>query len=216
MKPRIALIHALALSIAPVARAFAEQWPAAETFNLLDDSLSVDRERAGELTPQIAERVSQLARYAIRCDADAILFTCSAFGPAIEVTQRWNALPVLKPNEAMFEQALTKGGRTALMLTFQPSVESMKAEFKAQAAGRANDLTVILVPEAMAAAQRGDVAEQGRLLAEAAAKAGTFDTLMLGQFSMAPAQAAVQKVVSCPVLTSPSSAVEALKQKLAA
>jgi hypothetical protein len=39
---------------------------------------------------------------------------------------------------------------------------------------------------------------------------------MLAQFSMAPAREAVQSVVRCPVLTSPDSAVERLKQLLAA
>lgn len=215
MKPRIALIHALTLSMAPVAQAFAELWPEAETFNLLDDALSIDRERAGELTLAITERISQLARYAMRSDANAILYTCSAFGPAIEAVARWSAMPVLKPNEAMFAEALERGGRTGMLLTFQPSVESMKAEFKAQAAGREHALEVICVPQAMVAAQRGDAAEQGRLLAEAAAKAGPFETLMLGQFSMAPAQKAVQEKVACPVLTSPASAVHALKKQLA-
>jgi hypothetical protein len=124
---------------------------------------------------------------------------------------RWSAIPVLKPNEAMFEEALVKGGRTGLLLTFQPSADSMKAEFKEQAAGRKFELDVIVVPEGMAAAQRGDANEQGRLLAEAAAKAGPFDTLMLGQFSMAPARDAVQAAVKCPVLTSPDSAVRKLK-----
>ena len=72
------------------------------------------------------------------------------------------------------------------------------------------------VPAAIAALQRGRAAEHDQLIAAAAAEMGPCDALVLGQFSMAPAQAAVQKVVSCPVLTSPSSAVEALKQKLAA
>lgn len=211
MKPRIALIHALPASVAPSARAFAELWPEAETFNLLDDALAVDRERAGELTPQIAERVSQLARYAMRSGARGILFTCSAFGPAIEAVARWSAMPVLKPNEAMFEEALARGGKTALLLTFQPSLEGMKAELKAQAAGRAHELEVICIPEAMAALQRGDAGEHDRLLAGAARKLGAVDTLMLGQFSMAPALAAVQAAVSCPVLTSPDSAVRKLK-----
>ena len=41
-----------------------------------------------------------------------------------------------------------------------------------------------------------------------------FDALMLAQFSMAPSREAVQSVVSCPVLTSPASAVRKLRELL--
>jgi Asp/Glu/hydantoin racemase len=211
MTTRIALIHALAMSIPPVAQSFKQLWPEAETFNVLDDALSSDRARDKDLTPAIIERISQLGRYAMKCDANGILYSCSAFGPAIDAVARWSAIPVLKPNEAMFEEALQKGGRTGLLLTFQPSAESMKVEFKEQAAGRKFELEVIVVPEAMAALQKGNAEEQNRLLAEAAAKAGPFDALMLGQFSMAPARGAVQAAVKCPVLTSPDSAVRKLR-----
>src|SRR6185503_11697563 len=117
MTTRIALIHALPQAIAPVAKAFSELWPEAETVNIMDDKLSVDRERAASLTPELTERVSQLARYALKCKADAILYTCSAFGEAIEAVARWSSIPVLKPNEAMFDEALERGGNLGMLLT---------------------------------------------------------------------------------------------------
>ena len=40
--PRIGLIHATPLAIAPAASAFAEHWPEAEVVNLLDESLQSD------------------------------------------------------------------------------------------------------------------------------------------------------------------------------
>ena len=40
--PRIALIHALPDSVEPANTAFAELWPEAFRFNLLDDSLARD------------------------------------------------------------------------------------------------------------------------------------------------------------------------------
>ena len=41
--PRVALIHALRHSIAPITAAFERDWPAAQRMNLLDDSLSARR-----------------------------------------------------------------------------------------------------------------------------------------------------------------------------
>src|SRR5947199_8549050 len=129
---RIALIHALKHSIAPVEASFGRLWPDARLMNLLDDSLSADLARDGQLTDAMTGRFLSLGRYAIRTGADAILFTCSAFGPCIEAVARTHApMPVLKPNEAMIEQAVTMGQRIGLLSTFPPTLVSMPPEFPA-------------------------------------------------------------------------------------
>ncbi len=214
--PRIALIHALAPSIEPIRQAFAELWPEAECINLLDDSLSVDRARAGALTPAIRQRIMDLGRYAEGAGADAILYTCSAFGPAIETFAATTGLPVLKPNEAMFARALKAGRRIGMLVTFPPSVASLEEEFRdmAAAAGREAMLEPVLVEEAMAALQAGDVERHNRLLAEAAVRLAHCDAVMLAQFSASRALDAVSRVLPCPVFTSPRAAVEELRQRL--
>src|SRR5882724_1560910 len=127
---RITLIHALKHSIVPVEAAFAKLWPQARLMNLLDDSLSADLARDGQLTEAMTERFLKLGRYAAGTGADAILFTCSAFGPCIEAVARAHApMPVLKPNEAMIEQAVARGHRIGLLSTFAPTLASMPAEF---------------------------------------------------------------------------------------
>ena len=109
MKSRICLIHAVRVAIDPVAEAFQSLWPEAELMNLLDETLSVDRQRDGMLTPKMTGRFLTLAQYAADVGVNGILFTCSAFGPAIEAVQKKHApLPVLKPNEAMFKEANIK------------------------------------------------------------------------------------------------------------
>ena len=84
---RIALIHALAQSVPPINEAFARLWPEPTLMNLLDDSLSADVARTG-LDARMHQRFMTLADYAVDCGADAILFTCSAFGPCIEAVAR--------------------------------------------------------------------------------------------------------------------------------
>ncbi len=106
---KIALIHAVLPAMAPVEDAFKKLWPETRRTNLLDDSLSADREAAGSLTPEISARMMALAAYAAGTGADAVLFTCSAFGDAIDAAARALPIPVLKPNEAMFELALEAG-----------------------------------------------------------------------------------------------------------
>jgi Asp/Glu/hydantoin racemase len=211
--PRIALIHATAVAIDPVRDAFAAGWPAAETVNLLDDSLSVDRAKAAELSAALAQRILDLGRYARRCGADAILYTCSAFGRAIERAARELDLPVLKPNEAMFEAAMAAGDRCGMVATFAPSVAGMETEFAEEAARRRPSATLRtrVVEAAMAALRAGDAATHNRLVADEAARLGDVDAIMLAQFSTARAADAVRARVSVPVLTSPEAAVLKLR-----
>src|SRR3954471_32514 len=127
---RITLIHALKHSIVPIETSFARLWPDATLMNLVDDSLSADLARDGRLTDTMSKRFVSLGRYAADTGADAILFTCSAFGPCIEAVARAHApMPVLKPNAAMIEQAVARGGKIGLLSTFAPTLVSMPPEF---------------------------------------------------------------------------------------
>ena len=160
---RIALIHALKHSIVPIEAAFARHWPDARLMNLLDDSLSADLAREGRLNLAMTERFRAIGRYVASTGADAILFTCSAFGPCIEAVARDHApMPVLKPNEAMIEQAVRQGRRIGLLSTFQPTLASMPAEFPASV-----ELMPRLAEGALAALDRGDRTEHDRLVVEA-------------------------------------------------
>src|SRR6185436_19195818 len=102
--------------------------------------------------------------------ADAILFTCSAFGPAIERVARLLTMPVLKPNEAMFAEAIAIGGTIGMLATFEPSIASMSEEFQEQAkqAGASTNLKSVFVPGAMAALLAGGRKQHDILVAEAA------------------------------------------------
>ncbi len=215
---RIALIHALAHSPPPIEAAFARLWPEVRRTNLLDDSLSADLARDGALTPAMTERFLTLARYARGTGADAILFTCSAFGPCIEACAEALApMPVLKPNEAMIEEALALAGptgRIGLMASFAPTLASMPPEFAAAAPRMA--LVPCLAEGSLAALDRGDGAEHDRLAGVAAAALKECDAIALSQFSLARAAGAVAAATGKPVLTTPDSAVRKLKRLLGA
>ncbi len=94
--PRIQLIHAVTAAKAPVHDAFSRLWPEAETEDLDDLSLPGDVAAAGELTHAFTERMAGLIERGIKAGADAILFTCSAFGGAIEAARHGVAVPVRK------------------------------------------------------------------------------------------------------------------------
>ena len=207
---RIALVHALKHSIVPIEAAFASHWPEASLMNLLDDSLSADVARDGRITDAMTERFLRLGRYAAGAGANAILFTCSAFGSCIEAVVREQApMPVLKPNEAMIEQAVGQGRRIGLLSTFPPTLVSMPPEFP-----RSVEIVPKLAAGALAALDRGDRAEHDRLVGEASRDLRDCDLIALAQYSMAPAAALVAELSGRPVVTTPDSAVLKLKQAL--
>lgn len=215
---RIALIHALSHSVAPINAAFERDWPEAERMNLLDDSLSADLARGGQgLDASMHERFQRLAQYAVDTGAQGILFTCSAFGPCIEaVAKRHAGIPVLKPNEAMVAEAVQAQdqdqgqGRLGLIATFAATLVSMPPEFPPGI-----DLEPALAEGALDALNAGDTARHDALIA-AQAKAlreRGCTRIALAQFSMARARVACEQASGLPVLTTVDSAVRALRAR---
>ena len=218
--PRLALIHALRHSPGPIAEAFARLWPEPPLMNLLDDSLSADLARAGSLTPAMTGRFLDLASYARRTGAEAILFTCSAFGPCIKAVKAAHPdIPVLKPNETMIEAALDAAptGRIGLLASFAATLPSMRPEFEAAARSRGSPLALAeaCAPAALAALDAGDGAGHDRHAADAARALAGCEVIALAQFSLARAARAVAAATGRTVLTTPDSAVLKLRALLA-
>ena len=224
--PRIALIHATPLAIQPVNASFQKLWPEAKLQNILDDSLSRDLAALGHLTADMVERFIDLAQYAKRVGCQGILFTCSAFGEAIEAAAAATGIPTLKPNEAMFEEALQVALKAkpnpadplniGLVATFAASIDSMREEFMALTANmnRVVNLHGVHVPLAMEALAKGQSQEHDQRIAVGIEKMPTCEVMMLAQFSMAAAQTLAQTKTTAPVLTSPDCAVIALQQRM--
>ncbi len=213
---RIALIHALAHSVAPVVDALARDWPEATRMNLLDDSLSADLAASpAGLDEAMTRRFLALADYAVGTGAHAILFTCSAFGPCIDAVKRRHvAIPVLKPNEAMIDDAVraAAGAPIGLVASFAPTLRSMPAEFPHGAVVR-----TALAEGALEALDRGDAERHDALVAQAARRLVDEGSavIALAQFSLARARAPVAARCGVPVLTTVDSAVRALRARLA-
>ena len=216
-KPRIVLLHGTPVAVEPIQRAFATRWPEAEAIDLLDASLSIDRAKDHDLTPRMFERFVELGGYAHRIGAEAILVTCSAFGPAIERMAKELPVPVLKPNEAMFREAIGRGRRIGMLATFAPSVLTMTEEFEqfvAEADAQAT-LETIVVEGAMDALRKGDADRHNALIAARATELAHCDAIMLAHFSTSRALAAVTAAVKTPVLTAPDAAVDRIKAAIA-
>jgi Asp/Glu/hydantoin racemase len=212
---RVAFIHALRESMAPLDAEMELRWPGCERMHLLDSSLASDLAASPcGLDARLDRRVLQLAEYAADTGADGILFTCSAFGRCIEhAARRLVSLPVLKPNEAMIDEAVAIGRRIGLVATFAPTLPSMVAEFPA-----GTQLHTAHADGALEALRMGDAATHDRLIANAAERLARdgCDLIALAQFSMARAADVVAHRTGRPVLTTVASAVRRLRERLGA
>lgn len=216
MNGRIGVIHATRLSIEPLEAAFNRHWPKAARAHLLDESLLQDRRAAGKLTPALYARIAALANHSYDSGARFILFSCSAFGPAIEAARSQMDVPVLKPYEAMVEAALDAGPRVVALSTFAPTLGELAQEVEAVAAKRGIkvQLRTHAAEAALPALEAGRADEHDAIVAQAAEQFEDCDALMLAQYSTASATRLIRAIPGRKVLTSPDTAVEQLKKRL--
>jgi Asp/Glu/hydantoin racemase len=218
MALRIGLIHATPLAIEPGNRALAARLPGAQAMNVLDDSLAVDRAAPGGLDIDFTPRFRALTDYCLAQRVDGIVYTCSAFGEAIERVRAGARVPMLKPNEAMVEEALACGQPIVVLATFAPSIPSIEVDFREAVGGdgRMPELIGAHVPDAQRLLAEGDGEAHDRLIAEVAARHRGRGRLMLSQFSMARAAAQVEQATGERPLSSPESAIARLASLLGA
>ncbi len=199
--------------MAPTAAAFREDWPAAETIDLFDQSLYVDYQRAGEVTPAITVRIASLIRYSAGCGADAVLFTGSLFGDSVTRARADLEIPVLGAYEAMIQQAFQQGSRFLLLATVADTLDLLRSDIEhyARQQGQVCTIESRHVEGALTALFEGNQTAHDRLIVEAANTAPPCDALLLGQFSMAPVAKQIPAVPGRVILTSPNTAVAMLR-----
>ena len=101
--PTVALIHATPAAMRPARAAFADRFPEARLWNLLDDLLITEAEAAGGLTPPLRHRMRTLIRHAVDGGADAVLLSCSMYGQVAIDEATSYPVPVLPSDQALFE-----------------------------------------------------------------------------------------------------------------
>lgn len=216
--PNIVLFSVHKDAMEAAVRAFAEDWPEAQTSNILEDGLFQWVRETGGVVPEMYGAFQTLTRYAVERGAEGILYTCSAFGECIDACIAEFGLPMLKPNDAMIEKALGHGSRIAVVVTVAATIPTISVEIEDMAAarGQAVELVPYVVDGACDALAGGDAALHDRLVADAAKKIKDCDVIALAQFTLSRAAPAVAAVSDIPVLNSPGAAVAKLRELLAA
>jgi Asp/Glu/hydantoin racemase len=213
----VALIHATPAAMGPAREAFAERFPEATVWNLLDDRLISEAVDAGGVTEPLAGRMRTLINHAITGGAHGVLLSCSMYGPVTGTVDPAPTVPVLGSDEALFAAvaALTPT-RVAVLgplpVPTQDTVDRLRSHLQARDLHPV--ITGIVVPGAVQAAG-GSRAALDAVVADAARAAEPeADVIVLGQFSLAPATGAAAAAVSVPVLSAPQLAADVLRSQL--
>ncbi|MFG2964898.1 MULTISPECIES: aspartate/glutamate racemase family protein [unclassified Streptomyces] len=217
----MAVIHAAPASIEPARTALAEGYPEASVWNLLDDRLISDAERAGGITPALSDRMLSLIGYAVHGGADAVLLSCSLYGPVLEQARQEHGLPLMSSDEGLFAEVSHRRFDRVLLLghlapAVQDSVERLLRILSATEDGEHTEVTGHTASGAATAAARGDLDALEKSLTEAATPyLQEVDAVILGMFSLSPARAGVEKALGLPVLSAPLLAARSLREKVA-
>ncbi|WP_405792698.1 aspartate/glutamate racemase family protein [Streptomyces sp. NBC_01506] len=214
--PRIALISATPTAVAPAVAGLAEEFPAAEPWNLLDDRLLADAPAEGPLPPGLVDRMRGLIVYALAGGADGVLLTCSLYGPVTDEIE--TGVPLLAPDTAAFRQALSPGfGRVLVLASFEAAMRDSVTRLSAaaEAAGSSTRAVGVVAPDAFDAARRGDTPALAEALRKACEPyAAEADAVLLAQYSLAPAAAPLSAALGLPVISGPQAAAVALRSAL--
>ncbi len=203
--PLVCLISATPTAIEPAVEAIRGRLPAARIWNLLDDQLLPVVVAAG-LTDALVERMRRLIGHAVLGDADAVLLTCSQYGPVAEAVSA--PVPVLSADGAAFASLARDGYRHVLVAGSNRSSldDSIRRLAPAAPTARLTGLVAGSPGE-----DPGAVA--GRIVAAVSADSSV-DAILLAQYSLMPAAGELVGAARCPVVTGPERAADRLASLL--
>lgn len=210
----LALIHTSATLVPVFQQLCKTHLPSVKTFNIVDDSLVSGIRAKGSLTADIARRVQAYVSSAEAGGADHILVTCSSIGPAVEASAKFSAVPVLRVDQPMADQAVKTGKRIGVIATLSTTLEptSDLVLRRAALAGKQIELSSVLVEGAFEALMAGDSATHDTKVAAALRELSSkVDVILLAQASMARVvETLPDSDKRIPILASPPIAIQHL------
>lgn len=214
--PKIALISATPLAIAPATAAITAAVPAATVWNLLDDRLLADAHVEGGITAPLAARMDGLIELALAGGADGVLLTCSQFGSRADLRDREaDGVAVLSADGPLFAEAVAAAPARVLLVA---SLESSASDSTTRltdafvASGSSAQVHPLVVPAAAVPLAAPDLIDA---LATAIADVDVpYDLIVLAQYSLAAAAASLADRFGVAVLDGPAAAARRLTAAL--
>lgn len=207
---RIILFHGIP-GVIPTFDALTRQLlPGVTALHVLHQELFWELCANGGLTESILSRFCAVMRFAEQHGAALVLVTGSTFSPAVDEARKSAAIPILKVDEVMAEEAVQKGERLGLLATEEATLrpsEQILLETAANA-GKRVSVAATICPGARALYDDGDTQAHDAIIADQIDKLnGKVDAIILAQASMYGAYQIKKGNTQTPLFASPELAV---------
>ncbi len=217
---RIVVISPTTRVVPDVTAAFDALWPQAELGHIVDDTVYSDvlGKKMG-FKPAVKQRVLNLLKQGEAASAKAMMFTGSIFGALIEELRVNVSVPVTTSSQGLIEEvfaATAKGAsrRIGVVSTVAQSIADLERDMARYAAPKGLAYTVekYVAEEARPLFESGERPRHDRIVVAATERFRDIDVVILPQFSLTTAHAALPKVTGRTDLCASRSAIGLLKR----
>ena len=205
----LVLIHTTAGNIDAFEELLNEIAPEIPTRYVLRDDLFTAAFAAGQLTDDIRTQTTDALKEIASENAGLVMCTCSTIGPGADDANLDAAVPVLRVDRPMMEEALKAGERIAVCATFSttmtPTLDLLRR--CARQVGKTPEIQEHLFEDALPAFKAGDMSTYMDIISEGLKQASkNVDVIVLAQASMVPALSRID-TLPVPILSSPRSGI---------
>lgn len=213
---RVAFVHTVAGLVPRFRELSAELLPGAETFDIVDETLLREATAEGRVSLDVARRLFAHLAAAERHGADAIVVTCSSVGDVVDAARPFAAVPLLRIDQAMAEEAVGRGSRIGVLATLRSTLEPTAALIRrsASTAGRGVEVRDRVCEGAFEALRAGETERHDDLVRAGLRELiGWAEVIVLAQASMARVvETLTADERRTPILSSPRLGMERVRQ----
>ena len=219
MSGNLVFVHTVSTLVKVFDELGAEMLPAVQRMHVVDEPLLERVRQRGQLNPEDDARLLDHVAVAEQIGARAALITCSTISPCVDQVRPKVGIPVVKIDEAMIAEAVSKGRKIGVVATAETTLEPTRQLLQAEASatGRKIEIDLVFVKGALKALLTGDGMTHDRLVKTAALSvAQRVDVIVLAQATMARVLDVIPKAErAAPILTSPHLALQQIGRILA-
>ncbi len=214
MKHDLAFLHTARAHIDTFSGLIAELAPRLSVNHIVDKSLLHDALQAGEIGPELVQRIETRMREAASTGAHVVVCTCSTIGSIAENVNSDNCV-AMRIDRAMADAAVNSGKNILLAATIESALAPTHTLLKSSAkkAGTSIRIRELLINDAWESFQSGDTTTYiDRIIKRVRSNSIGMGCVVLAQASMAPAADQCFDL-GIPVFSSPRLGVKrALKE----